>query len=108
MALTAEQRITNLLSMAQRARRIVSGSFVVEQAAKEKKAVMLLVAADAADETKKNGRKLADKYGLPYTELLDRESLGGCLGKGFRAIAALTDDGFAKRLGELLEDLHMR
>ena len=32
MAITKEQRIVNLLSMAQRARRIVSGAFAVEQA----------------------------------------------------------------------------
>ena len=36
MAITNEQRITNLLSMAQKAGRIVSGAFAVEQAVKKK------------------------------------------------------------------------
>ena len=50
---TVDERITNLLSMAQRARLIVSGAFAVEQALKKKQAVFLLIATDAAAETKK-------------------------------------------------------
>ena len=46
MAHTREERITNLLSMAQRARRIVSGAFAVEQALKSREAVLVLVTAD--------------------------------------------------------------
>ena len=48
MAITKEQRITNLLSMAQKAGRIVSGAFAVEQAVKKKQAVLVLLAGDAA------------------------------------------------------------
>ena len=104
MAITNEQRITNLLSMAQRANRIVSGAFVVEQAMKKKQAVFVLLAGDAAEESKKNFKNLADKYAIPYAEALDRERLGACLGKEFRAVAALTDEGFAKKLRQLMEE----
>ena len=104
MAFTREQRITNLLSMAQRARRIVSGSFAVEQAMKKKQAVYLLIATDAADESKNTYKKLADKYKVPYAEGLDRERLGTCLGKEYRAAAALTDAGFAEKLRHLMEE----
>ncbi len=104
MAITNEQRITNLLSMAQRANRIVSGAFVVEQAMKKKQAVLVFLAGDAAEESKKNFKNLADKYKIPYAEGLDRETLGACLGKEFRAVAALTDEGFAKKLGQLMEE----
>ena len=104
MAITKEQRITNLLSMAQRAGRIVSGAFAVEQAVKKKQAVLLLLASDAAEESKKNFIALADKFVIPYAYCLDRETLGGCLGKDFRAVAALTDDGFAKKLRQLMEE----
>ena len=104
MAFTKEQRITNLLSMAQRARRIVSGAFAVEQAMKKKQAVYLLVAAEAADESKKTYKGLAEKYKVPYAEGLDREMLGTCLGKEYRAAAALTDAGFAKKLHQLMEE----
>ena len=96
MAHIREERITNLLSMAQRARRIVSGAFAVEQALKSREAVLVLVAADYAI--------LADRYKVPCLEGLDREMLGHCLGKEYRAVAALTDQGFAKKLRELMKE----
>ena len=100
----ANQQIMNLLSMAQRARRIVSGAFAVEQALKAGKAELLVMAADAAEESKKNMLTLADKYKVPYVEALDRDLLGSCLGKEYRAAAALTDAGFAAKLKKLMEE----
>ena len=104
MAKPKEQRIINLLSMAQKAGRIVSGAFAVEQAVKKKQAVLVLLAEDAAEESKKNFTTLADKFAIPYAYCLDRETLGRCLGKDFRAVAALLDDGFAKKLRQLMEE----
>lgn len=104
MALNSNERQVNLLSMAARARRIVSGALVVEQAIKRGEAKLVLIATDSADESKKTYIKLADKYEIPYVLLLDRETLGACIGKEYRAVAALTDAGFAKRLGELVEE----
>ena len=104
MAKPKEQRITNLLSMAQRAGRIVSGAFAVEQAVKKQQAVLVLLAEDAAEESKKNFITLADKFAIPYAYCLDRETLGRCLGKDFRAVAALTDAGFARKLSQLMEE----
>ena len=103
-ALTKEVRITNLLSMAQRARRVASGAFAVTEAIKKREAKFLLVAEDAADESKKTFLGLADKYKVPYAIVLDRETLGGCLGKEYRAAAAVTDAGFAKKLQQLTEE----
>ena len=100
----ANQQIMNLLSMAQRARRIVSGAFAVEQAMKAGQAELLIIAADAAEESKNNMRTLADKYKVPYAEALDRDLLGSCLGKEYRAAAALTDAGFAAKLKKLMEE----
>lgn len=104
MVVTNVQRITNLLSMAQRARRIASGAFAVEQAMKKKQAMFLLIASDAAEESKKTYQGLADKYEVPYAEGLDREILGTCLGKEYRAAAVLTDVGFAWKLRQLMEE----
>ena len=104
MAVTNIQRITNLLIMAQRARRIASGAFAVEQAMKKQEAVFLLIASEAAKESKKTYGGLADKYKVPYAEGLDRETLGTCLGKEYRAAAVLTDAGFASKLQQLMEE----
>ena len=104
MAATREQRIMNLLSMAQRARRIVSGAFAVEQALKAGRADLLIMAEDTAEESRKKFLTLADKYKVPYLEALDRDMLGSCLGKDYHAAAALTDAGFAAQLKKLMEE----
>lgn len=98
----AEAKVKNILGMAQRARRIASGAFAVEQAMRGKKAAFLLIAADAEDESKRKYRKIAAECGVPHAEALTRESLGGCIGKEYRAAAALLDEGFARKLQGLL------
>ncbi|MDY6268687.1 MAG: ribosomal L7Ae/L30e/S12e/Gadd45 family protein [Selenomonadaceae bacterium] len=98
-----KQKVTNLLSMAARARRIASGAFAVEEAAKKGKAKYLLIAEDAETASKKKYETLSDTYGIPAGCFLTREELGACLGKEYRAAAALLDDGFAKKLEALME-----
>ncbi|MBQ7477478.1 MAG: ribosomal L7Ae/L30e/S12e/Gadd45 family protein [Selenomonadaceae bacterium] len=98
----AGQRIMNLLGMAQKAGRIVSGNFAVEQAIKGGKAKYLIVAADAAEESRKDYQELANRYGIPFSLCLTKELLGKCLGKEYRAAAALQDEGFSKALAKLI------
>lgn len=93
-----EQKIMNLLSMAQRAGRVVSGDFAVTKAVQEKKAHLLLVAGDASAETCKRYEQMAVKAKIKIFRLWDRERLGHCIGKDFRAAAALTDAGFANAI----------
>ena len=96
-------KVTNLLSMAARARRIASGAFAVEEAAKKGKAKFLLIAEDCEPASQKKYETLSDTYGIPAGRFLTREELGACLGKEYRAAAVLLDDGFAKKLQALLE-----
>jgi len=103
MAISQTEHITNLLSMAQRARRIVSGAFAVEKAMQEHQAVFMILAKDASEESKQKYLATANKYKVPYAECLDRDTLGACLGKECRAVAALLDEGFATKLKKLLE-----
>ena len=96
-------KVTNRLSMAARARRIASGAFAVEEAAKKGKAKFLLIAEDCEPASQKKYETLSDTYGIPAGRFLTREELGACLGKEYRAAAVLLDDGFAKKLQALLE-----
>ena len=82
--------------MAQRAGKVASGGFVVEEALAKGKAELILLAADSAAETKAKYHALAERHGVKLYELLDKERLGQCLGKEFRAVAALLDKGFSK------------
>ena len=100
-----EKRTQNLLSMAARARRILSGAFVVEEALKRKQGTYLLLAADASEETKTKFTRMAVQQNVPTAELLTMQQLGHCLGKEYRAVAVLIDRGFADRLSAYLQDI---
>ena len=97
-------KVTNLLSMAARARRIVSGAFAVEEAAKNGTARFLLIAEDVETSSKELYEKLSIQYKIPAETFLTKDELGACLGKGTRAAAALLDEGFSKRLQALLDE----
>ena len=100
-----ERRIENLLSMAARARRIVSGAFAAEEVLRKGKGTHLLLAADASAETKRKFADMARRADVPTVELMTAERLGRCLGKEYRAVAVLIDRGFADRLGACLHEI---
>ena len=97
-------KILNLLSMAQRANKVVSGDFAVTKAVQGRKALLMIVAEDASEETKKNYQRMADDAEINVYYLFDREELGHCIGKEYRAVAAVLDKGFADALVKLFED----
>mgnify|MGYP000845017312 FL=1 len=98
-------RIMNLLSMAARARRIVSGAFAVEEALRKKSGAYLLIAEDASEETREKFSHMAARMSVPTAELLTMQQLGRCLGKEYRAVAVLIDRGFADRLATYLHEI---
>ena len=101
----SQKKIIDLLGIAQRANCIVSGDYAVQSVLCEKKAKLLLIAADAAIETKKNYEYLANKYQIPYHYVLTKESLGACIGKSFRAAVVIVDDGFAQATAALIRSM---
>ena len=86
------------LGLAQKAGKIVSGDFAVKSALKSGTVKLLVVAEDTAPNSKKELCYLAEQAGVPVVELLTRWELGGDLGKGQRAAAAITDSNFASML----------
>ena len=95
-----EQKIFNLLSMAQRAGRIASGDFAVTKAVQGNKVHLLLVAGDASAETRQRYEQMAARGKIKIVYLWDREQLGHCIGKDFRAAAAVLDAGFANAIAK--------
>lgn len=94
------QKILNLLGMAQKAGKLVSGDFAVTRAAEKKNIYLLLAASDAADSTKERYQQLAKKLNIEIFYPGDREMLGHCIGKDFRAIVAVMDEGFANAIAK--------
>lgn len=95
-------KLLALLGLAQKAGKIVSGEFAVEQAVRNKKACLVLVAEDASENSKKSYRDLTGYYGIPCYEVFSKEEIGESIGKAHRAALAVTDQGFSLALAKLL------
>ena len=94
----------SLLSIAAKAGSLVSGEFSVDKAVHEGRAALVVVAADASDNTRKKFTDMCAWFRVPIQIYADREMLGRSIGKSFRAVAAVTDEGLAKAVLKRLEE----
>jgi len=99
-----QNKITSMLSLAMKAGKVVSGEFMVENAIKEKSAKLVILATDCSDNTKKKFSDRCTYRSIPYYEFSDKDELGHCIGKEFRACVAVLDEGFAKSIETLLKN----
>lgn len=91
-------KVLSLLGIAAKAGNVASGEFSTEKAVKEGKAHLVIVAADASDNTKKRFSDMCTYYNCRYFEYSDKEMLGHCIGKEFRASAAIKNEGLANEI----------
>lgn len=91
-------RIAFAMGLAQKAGKAVSGDFSVRSVLKNRKAKLLVVAADAAPNSKKDMYYLAELAKIPVLEISTRLELGRAMGKSQRTAVAITDENFAKML----------
>lgn len=98
-------KVLSLLGIAAKSGSVVSGEFSTEKAVKEGKACLVIVASDASDNTKKMFRNMTDFYKVPMYIYAEKESLGHCIGKEYRASLAVTNEGLARSIEEKLEKM---
>ena len=94
----ANNNVAFALGLAQKAGKVASGDFAVRSALKSGKAKLLVVATDAAPNSKKDMYYLAEVAGVEVVELLTRDGLGFAIGKAKRTALAITDLNFAKMI----------
>ena len=93
-----EDKILNLLGLAQRAGKVISGDFIVEKAIKRKEPKLVLLAGDCAANNEKKYTQLAETHQIPLHSIDNKEALGTAIGKEVRVVVAVLDDGFAKAI----------
>lgn len=95
-----------LLGLARKAGKLEIGEEPVDAACRGRKARLVLLAADAAENTAGKAQRLAKVSNARCVRIpTTKEALGGALGRRSCAVAALTDEGFAKALlGKLGEE----
>lgn len=94
----SNDRVLNLIGLAQKAGRVVSGEFMTEKAVKTGEAALVILAEDASGNTKKKFGNMCEFYGVPLRIYAARDFLGHAMGKEFRASLAVTDEGLAQAI----------
>ncbi len=89
-------KVLSLIGLATRAGKTASGEFSTEKEVKCGRAVLVIVAKDASDNTKKKFKNMCDFYQVPIYFYADKDTLGHAMGKEFRASLAVLDEGLAK------------
>ncbi len=92
------------MGLAVRGRNLTSGEDQVLDAIRSGKAMLVVVAEDASDNTKKLFTDKCTYYEVPVRFFGKREELGAAIGKETRASMAVTESGFAKKLVTLIDE----
>lgn len=93
-----DDKVLNLIGLAQRAGKLASGGFMTEKSVKTGKAALVILAEDASDNTKKKFQNMCEFYNVPLRIHAAKDYLGHAMGKELRASLAVTDDGLAQAI----------
>lgn len=93
----------SLIGLATKAGKTVSGEFCTEKEVKSGRGFLVIIAADASDNTKKKFQNMCEFYQVPVRICHDKDTLGHAMGKEFRASLAVLDEGFAKNIMKQLD-----
>lgn len=92
------QKVINLIGLATKAGKTVSGEFSTEKAVKSKKAYLVMVSKEASDNTKKMFTNMCTYYKVPICYFGKKDELGHAMGKEMRASLAVVDKSFAEAI----------
>ena len=95
-------KVLSMIGLATRAGKIAAGEFSVEKAVKSGRAVIVIVAEDASNNTKKLFTNMCAHYNVPLCIYGAKETLGHATGKEVRASLAILDPGFSEAILKLV------
>lgn len=96
--------VLSMLGIAAKSGNVVSGEFSTEKAVKTGHAYLVIVSAQASENTKKSFCNMTDFYHVPCYCYGSKEDLGHCIGKEFRASLAVTDENLARAVEKKLKE----
>jgi ribosomal protein L7Ae-like RNA K-turn-binding protein len=101
-----KNKFHNFIGLARRAGKVVLGSEAIEDAIRSKKALLVIVAADAAKGTAKRLMDKCKSYNVPCMVFGTKQSLGKITGVGEAAGVAVTHSSFANELIRMSEEFY--
>lgn len=99
------RKLQSMLSLCQRAGKIVTGEDTVEANVKSQTALLVLIAEDASENTKNKFMNKCKYYNIPYCICFTKEELSGCIGKFNRSVYAIVEKNFADKIRMELSDM---
>ncbi len=89
---------TDMLGLAMRARKVISGTESVVKALRAGTLHLVVLATDASENTKKKVRDKSSTYGVEVLETLTSDEISTAIGKRDIKAIGLTDKGFGQTL----------
>lgn len=97
------QKFLTMLGFAMKSGKIITGDDTCEMFMKKRKIKLLIVAADASENTKDKFRFLTKQAEVQIIEISTKEELSQAIGKYNRAVIGITDRKFSNALLKLVE-----
>ena len=97
-----DSRIYQMLSLCQKAGKLVTGEFAAKEAVLNQTAYLVIVATDASNNTKKLFNDKTSYRNIPCVHWGTKEEIGDRVGKNPRAVIAIVDENFARKIKELI------
>ncbi len=98
-----QNKVLSLLGLAMRGRNLVSGEFQTLDAVKNGSAMLVIIAEDASENTKKLFHNKCKFYEVPVREYGLKDELGRAIGKDMRSSLGVCDAGLAEAVIKQLE-----
>lgn len=100
-----QNKVFSLLGIAMRGRNLVSGEHQTLEAVKKGSAMLVIVAEDASDNTKKLFSDKCSFYKVPIYRYGTKENLGRAIGKDMRSSVGICNEGLAEAIMKQLEEI---
>ncbi|TWS94057.1 YlxQ-related RNA-binding protein [Streptococcus sp. sy018] len=97
-----KEKLSNLLGLAQRAGRVISGEELVVKAIQHQQVRLIFLANDAASNLTKTVTDKSRYYDIEVSTVFSTLELSTALGKA-RKVVAITDAGFIKKMRTLMD-----
>lgn len=91
-------KIFSLLSLCQKAGKLLSGEFSVENSLQQSSSFLVIIAGDASDNTKKKFQNKAHFYNVNCVVFSQKHIISSFIGKCNRSVFSITDEGFAQKI----------
>ena len=95
------------LGLCRRAGRLLTGDALCEKAVRNNRAKLIILAADAAENTKKKYKDSCAYHGVKMVEEGTLFDLGHAVGREKLAVICILDEGFSKKLIDERERMDM-